>query len=205
MMTLMFIGWGLILISYLIGSISSAVLVAKAFRLPDPRTIGSKNPGATNMLRSGGKLPAILTLLGDALKGWAPVYAAKNYLMNVYPIESIQWIIGAVFLATIVGHLYPIFFKFKGGKGVATTLGGLFALQIGLGLSFVGIWLGVALFTRYSALSALVASALLPVIAYTIAPEYAVVIGIASLLIFWRHRVNIQNLWLGTESKMGSK
>lgn len=203
-MKLWFLGLGLVLISYLIGSISSAVIVSKIFRLPDPRTVGSKNPGTTNMLRIGGKLPAILTLLGDGLKGFLPVFVTQFYLTDP-AFSSAAWIISSVFLAAIIGHLYPIFLNFKGGKGVATALGGLLALKFSLGLSFILIWLGVALVTRYSALSALVASALLPIIAFWMEPQYSVAILISSTLIFWHHRVNIKNLWQGKESKIGSK
>lgn len=217
MINLLILGLGLTLVGYLIGSFSSAVIVAKLWRLPDPRTVGSKNPGATNILRLGGKLPALLTLLGDALKGFIPVYFAKLYLSTLFipkilllfsfnMINYTQWIISAVFLAVVLGHLYPVFFQFKGGKGVATALGGLFALKMGLGLSFIAIWLIVAILTRYSALSALVASAFIPVLAYGgMAPQYTIIVSIVSLLIFWHHRVNIQNLIQGTESKIGAR
>lgn len=209
------LGLVVILAGYLIGSLSSAVIISKLWHLPDPRKMGSKNPGATNMLRVGGNLPALCTLLGDGLKGFLPVYYTKIYLSNlispkIFLLVSFnsfnynEWVVSAVFLAVVLGHLYPIFFEFKGGKGVATALGGLFALKMGLGLSFVGIWLITAALTRYSALSALVASAVIPIIAYTwVVPEYTVTILMVSLLIFWRHRVNIQQLIKGTEGKIG--
>ena len=157
------------------------------------------------MLRVGGKLPALLTLIGDAFKGFIPVYCSKVYLdTTLINPDYNHLIVAVVFLAVVLGHLYPIFFQFKGGKGVATALGGLFALKMGLGLSFVGIWLIIAALTRYSALSALVASAVIPVMAYVwIAPEYTISITLVSLLIFWRHRVNIQQLINGTEGKIG--
>lgn len=206
-MLLLTLGMGVIaiLVSYLIGSISTAVLVSKLFKLPDPRTVGSNNPGSTNMLRVGGKLPAALTLLGDTLKGFIPVYSAKLYLPSLLTQNYANWIISAVFLAAILGHIYPIFFKFKGGKAVATALGGLLGLKWSLGLVAMIIWLLTAYLTGYSALSALVASILTPLIAFKIAPDYVAVICIVSLLIFWRHRVNIKKLLHGIENKIGKK
>jgi len=207
---------GMILASYLIGSVSSAIIIAKICRLPDPRSQGSKNPGATNMLRIGGKGAALATLLGDALKGFIPVYIAKIILSS----PEISWVlytpsmisamisllVSAVFLAAVLGHLFPIFFRFEGGKGVATALGGLFALRWSFGISFIIIWLLVAIATRYSALAALIAMAALPIIAFVSpASEYTVVILMVTVLIFWRHRINIQNLMQGKESKIGEK
>lgn len=215
-MQLLIVSLGMVLASYLIGSISSAILVSRAFGLPDPRTVGSNNPGSTNVLRVGGKLPAFFTLLGDSLKGFIPVYAAKLYIYSLVLPKAIvlmgfkivnypHLIVSAVFLAAILGHLYPIFFKFKGGKGVATALGGLLGLKWVLGLGALGIWILTLCLSGYSALSALAASAFMPVMAYKMAPEYDLVILVVSVLIFWRHRVNIQNLLKGTESKVWTK
>lgn len=204
-MQLLILSISVTLISYLIGSISTAVLVSKLFRLPDPRTVGSKNPGSTNVLRVGGKLPAALTLLGDSLKGFIPVYVTRLYLPSFLTQGYTQWVVSAVFLATILGHLYPIFFKFKGGKGVATALGGLLGLNWALGLNALICWLLTAWLTGYSALAALMASVLMPYIAYKIVPDYLPVMIIVSILVFWRHRTNIKRLLNGTEPKIGDK
>jgi len=188
------------IIAYLIGSLSSAIIVCKIMRLPDPRTQGSGNPGATNVLRIGGKLPAIITLLGDALKGFIPVLIAKWY--GLPPLG-----IALVMFATFIGHLAPIFFRFEGGKGVATLIGCLFALNYLLGLSFILTWLVVALIFRYSSLAALIATILSPI--YTgYLTENAIYVTIVSLMgafLIFKHRSNIINLLAGKEDQIGKK
>jgi len=144
-----------IVVAYLIGSISFGILISKVFGLPDPRTVGSGNPGATNVLRSGKKLPAILTLLGDALKGWLPVWLALQSNM-------LMWVVASVGLAVFFGHLYPIFYKFKGGKGVATALGVMLAISLWLALACMLTWAIVFAISRISSLSAITAAAASP-------------------------------------------
>lgn len=189
------------LISYLIGSVASAVLVCKLFGVPDPRTHGSKNPGATNVLRLGGKRPALFTLVADMLKGFLPVGAvAWGWGQPIF--------ICAAMAGTFLGHLYPIFFKFKGGKGVATFLGGLLGAHWILGGAFVGIWLLMAALFKISSLSALVASVCMPVISYWVFPQAGVVTATMSVLvvfIWWRHRENIHNLLTGKEEKLNKR
>jgi glycerol-3-phosphate acyltransferase PlsY len=180
---------------YCLGSISSAVVVCKLMRLPDPRLEGSKNPGATNVLRIGGKLPAALTLIGDVLKGFLPVLLVK--LVTTNPM-----IISMVFLAAVCGHLYPIFFGFKGGKGVATALGALMALSPTLGGIFIFTWIGVFALFRYSSLAALVALVSMPFWAYALMDvRYAIMLALLTVVISWRHRENISRLMKGQETK----
>ncbi len=186
-------------LAYLIGSVSSAVLVCRLFNLPDPREAGSKNPGATNVLRLGGRLPAALTLLGDILKGWLPVILVKLWTAN-------PWIISSVLLAAILGHLYPLYFQFKGGKGVATAIGALLALSPFLGGAFVLIWLVIFVLFRYSSLSALIATLSMPVCGWwLIDKRYCVVLALLALIVVWRHRENVNRLLKGTEDKVGKK
>ena len=187
--------------AYLLGSISFAVLMSKAFSLPDPRTYGSQNPGATNVLRSGKKAAAALTLLGDAAKGTVAVVMAQLYAPENYTL------IAAVALAVFLGHLFPIFLRFKGGKGVATALGVLLALNVWLGLACLATWLLVALVFRQSSLAALLAAVLTPLYAFllTLPREFLLVATVLSLLLIWRHKSNIQNLLAGKEGKIGSK
>lgn len=196
MMTLVFV-----VCAYLLGSVSFAVLMSKVFALPDPRTYGSQNPGATNVLRSGKKLAAALTLLGDAAKGTVAVVLAQ------YFAPGNTALIALVALAVFLGHLFPLFLRFKGGKGVATALGVLLALNLWLGLAALATWLLVALVFRLSSLSALLAAAATPVYAIllTMPREYVLVSAVLSLLLIWRHKSNIQNLLAGKESKIGSK
>jgi glycerol-3-phosphate acyltransferase PlsY len=199
MMTLVFV-----VLAYLLGSVSFAVLMSKAFGLADPRSYGSGNPGATNVLRSGKKAVAALTLLGDAAKGWLAVFLAIHFA----PHEGQGLLIVAlVALAVFIGHVFPIFLKFKGGKGVATALGVLLALSVWMGLGVLAIWLLVALVFRYSSLAALVAAIAAPVIAMLIhlRPELVLTAAIMSMLLIWRHKSNIQNLMTGKESKIGKK
>ena len=196
----------LIPLAYALGSISFAVVVSKAMGLPDPYTHGSKNPGATNVLRTGNKLAAVLTLLGDAAKGWAAVTIARAVLGDPAS-ESNNLLLGLVTIAVFLGHLYPIFHGFKGGKGVATAAGILFAISWVLGLATLGTWLIVAFFMRYSSLAALSAA--------TFAPLYftflfglqamGLAILVMSLLLIYRHRSNIRNLMNGTETRLAKK
>ena len=187
--------------AYLLGSVSFAVLMSKAFSLPDPRTYGSQNPGATNVLRSGKKVAAALTLLGDTAKGTVAVLLAQWVAPEDYSL------IAMVSLAVFVGHLFPIFLRFKGGKGVATALGVLLALNVWLGVACLATWLLVALVSRLSSLSALLAAIATPFYAYmfNLPREYLIVATVLSLLLIWRHKGNIQNLLAGNESKIGSK
>jgi len=187
--------------AYLLGSVSFAVLMSKAFGLADPRTYGSGNPGATNVLRSGKKAAAVLTLLGDAAKGTVAVLLAQMYAPENY------FLIAVVALAVFLGHVFPIFLKFQGGKGVATALGVLLALSGWMGLAVLGTWLLVAVVFRYSSLSALVAAIAAPVYAmlFQLRPELVFATAIMSMLLIWRHKSNIQNLMTGKESKIGSK
>ena len=191
---------GLIVAAYLIGSISSAIIVCRLMGLPDPRSEGSNNPGATNVLRIGGKKAAALTLLGDMLKGVLPV--AAGHLLDV---STLTFALAA--MAAFLGHLYPVFFGFKGGKGVATALGTQFGLHWGIGLAVAGIWLFMAKVVKISSLSALVSMALAPVIIYLIWPadELIVMQIIMSIILFWRHKSNIQRLISGEESLIGKK
>jgi len=185
---------------YLLGSLSSAVIVAKAMGLRDPREVGSKNPGATNVLRYGGKKAAITTLAGDMLKGVVAVLIARW-------LSGDPAIVGATMVTAFLGHLYPVFFGFKGGKGVATALGAFLGANIWMGLAVVATWLLMAFVTRYSSLSALVATAAAPVYAWFILenPRYVIAVGVIAVMLFWRHRSNIRNLMTGKENKIGYK
>lgn len=190
--------------AYLIGSISFAVVVSHAFGLADPRTYGSKNPGATNVLRSGSKKAAIATLLGDCLKGWLAVWLAVHFGPQ-YGLE--EGGIALVALAVFVGHLWPVFFKFVGGKGVATALGVLLGINPWLGLATAATWLIVAYAFRYSSLAALIASVFAPFYYGLLfgADEILFAVFIMSGLLLWRHSANIANLLAGKESRIGSK
>ena len=190
--------------AYLIGSISFAVVVSHAFGLADPRTYGSKNPGATNVLRSGSKKAAIATLLGDCVKGWLAVWLAVHFGPQ-YGLE--EGSIALVALAVFVGHLWPVFFKFVGGKGVATALGVLLGINPWLGLATAATWLIVAYAFRYSSLAALIASVFAPFYYGLLfgADEILFAVFIMSGLLLWRHSANIANLLAGKESRIGSK
>jgi len=193
-----------VLCAYLLGSVSFAVLMSYAFHLPDPRTYGSHNPGATNVLRSGKKLAAALTLFGDAAKGWLAVLLAQNFAPTT---DGTLWFVAAVALAVFLGHLFPIFLRFKGGKGVATALGVMLAINVWLGLAAFGTWILVAFIFRYSSLSALLAAASAPLYATLLGlpTEYIMLTIVVSMLLIWRHKSNIQNLLSGKESKIGKK
>jgi acyl phosphate:glycerol-3-phosphate acyltransferase len=191
-----------VLIAYLIGSLSFAVITSKLFGLPDPRTFGSKNPGATNVLRTGKKAAAALTLFGDAAKGWVAVILAQHFA-PAYGLGEAA--IALVAVAAFLGHVFPVFFGFQGGKGVATALGILLALNVWLGLGALATWLGAAAVWRISSLSALLAAALAPVFAWFLlgpGPSGLAVLLLSALLI-WRHRSNLQNLLAGKEGKIG--
>lgn len=198
-MTLVFV-----VCAYLLGSVSFAVLMSKAFSLPDPRTYGSHNPGATNVLRSGKKAAAALTLLGDAAKGWVAVVLAQRFAPHD---EQGVMLVAVVALAVFLGHLFPVFLRFKGGKGVATALGVLLALNVWLGLAALATWLLVALVFRLSSLSALAAAVGAPIYAILLGlpREWVLASSIMSLLLIWRHKSNIKNLLAGKESHIGSK
>ncbi len=193
-----------VIVAYLIGSIAFAVVVSKAFRLPDPHTYGSGNPGATNVLRTGNRLAALLTLFGDALKGFVAVMATKELapLVNL-PEEAVAMAAIAVFL----GHLFPLFFKFKGGKGVATAAGILFAIQWQLGLLTLATWVVIAMFFRYSSLAALIAAIFAPLCSYFLTKSSVMLVAVSaiSLLLIWRHRENIRKLMAGEETRIGEK
>ena len=195
MLTIVFV-----IAAYLLGSISFAVITSKLFGLADPRTYGSGNPGATNVLRSGKKAAAALTLFGDAAKGWLAVFLAIQFAL---PDVQIALVVLAVFL----GHLFPVFLRFKGGKGVATALGVLLALNVWLGLGGLATWLLIAAVFRLSSLSALVAAATTPVYAVLLGlpREWVLASGIMSLLLIWRHKSNIQNLLAGKEARIGER
>ncbi len=182
----------IVLLAYLIGSIPFAVLVSRVFRLPDPRTYGSHNPGATNVLRSGKKSAAVLTLLGDAAKGWIAVVIAQNYAPPVNP----SWTIAGAALAVFLGHLFPLFLRFKGGKGVATMGGILFALSVWLGLAAMFAWLTAMLLFRVSALAALAAASIAPMFAFALFGfhVYSISVLLMSALLVWRHKANIVKL-----------
>jgi acyl phosphate:glycerol-3-phosphate acyltransferase len=188
-----------IVIAYLCGSLSSAIIICKLLKLPDPRTQGSGNPGTTNVLRIGGKKAALFVLLGDVLKGFLPVLLAK-----IFGLEA--FMLGIVGLAAVVGHVYPILFKFKGGKGVATALGALLALSVTAGfLSFI-TWLAIAAVFRYSSLASLVAAVLAPVyIAIFSSFIYFIPVTLIAILIIWRHKDNIERLRTKTEDKIQLK
>jgi glycerol-3-phosphate acyltransferase PlsY len=187
----------LVLGGYLFGSISTAILTCHLMGLPDPRSEGSGNPGATNVLRLGGKTAAFLTLSGDMLKGLVPVLIAQA--LHASPLVQ-----SATALAAFLGHLYPVFFGFRGGKGVATALGVAFGLYWLAGLSVTGIWLLMAFVFRISSLSALTAMLLAPVCFWLLKPEPAFigVMVVITLMLFWRHRTNIRDLLNGTEGKI---
>lgn len=188
-----------IIMAYVVGSVCSAVVVAKIFNLPDPRLEGSKNPGATNMLRIAGKPYAILVLVGDMLKGTLPVLIAHFFGLNAFAL-------GWVLLAAVLGHIYPVFFNFEGGKGVATTLGALLGFEPKLGMVVILTWLITAFISKISSLSAIVAVALLP-IALLFTPQRGAFFPLLllSVLVIYQHRENIQRLRQGIEPRMNFK
>jgi len=198
-----------IALAYLIGSIPFAVVVSRIMGLKDPRTYGSGNPGATNVLRTGNKAAAALTLIGDAAKGWLAVCLAQ---IGAFGHVMDERGVALAALAAFLGHLYPVFLRFKGGKGVATALGVLLALQPWLAVATALTWLAIAVFLRYSSLAAIVAALFAPVyyvfgagIAWRAQAPIGVAIGVISLLLLYRHRANLARLIAGTESRIGQK
>ncbi|MCB1756921.1 MAG: glycerol-3-phosphate 1-O-acyltransferase PlsY [Gammaproteobacteria bacterium] len=185
---------------YLFGSISTAIITCKLMGLPDPRSSGSNNPGATNVLRIGNKKAAALTLFGDMLKGLLPVLLASALM-------SSATVIALTALGAFLGHLFPVFFGFRGGKGVATAIGAGFGLSWVSGLLIVASWLAVSLTFRISSLAALCAFALAPLYIWMATGQmpYVVVMGVIAVLLFWRHRSNLQRMLNGTEPKIGAK
>lgn len=188
----------MIMSAYLLGSISSAVLICRLLRLPDPRNMGSNNPGATNVLRIGGKKAAIAVLLCDMLKGTIPVWG--SYYLGIDPI-----LLGLVAIAACLGHMYPIFFHFKGGKGVATALGAIAPIGLDLTALIILTWVSVAFLFRYSSLAALVTVLLAPFYTWLIKPQYTLPVAMLCCLIVFRHHQNIKRLLAGTEPKVGEK
>ncbi len=186
--------------AYLLGSIATAILVSRLLGLPDPRRMGSGNPGATNVLRTGHKGAALATLLGDILKGLLPVVAARW-------LEAGELTVLLTGLAAFLGHLYPLYFRFRGGKGVATALGVLLGLAPWLGLAVLGVWLAVAAIFRYSSLAALSAAASAPLLAWGLGldPASILAVGVLAALLILRHRSNIQRLLAGTEGRIGAR
>lgn len=191
--------YSLIVTAYLFGSISTAIIVCKMMGLPDPRSLGSGNPGATNVLRLGGKKPAAITLFGDFIKGLIPVLVAQYLAMTPQTIALVG-------IAAFLGHLYPLFFDFKGGKGVATMLGVLFGFSWMVGLATTATWLFVAKVLKISSLSALIATLLAPFYVWWLAPSQPLIVitAIMTVILYWRHRSNIRNLFSGNEKKISS-
>ncbi len=190
----------LIVFAYLLGSISTAIIVCKLMGLPDPRTIGSRNPGATNVLRTGSKKAAALTLFGDFLKGLLPVLLGLALKME-------PQVLALIGLAAFLGHLYPVFFGFQGGKGVATALGVILGLSWPVAVAAMLTWLLMAKVFKISSLSALTAAVLTPLYCWLLTPqiEFILLFSVLSLLLIWRHRSNIRNLLAGKEGKIGNK
>jgi glycerol-3-phosphate acyltransferase PlsY len=186
--------------AYLLGSVPFAVICSRIFGLADPRSYGSGNPGATNVLRSGNKAAAVLTLLGDGAKGWLAVFLAQHYMLSNVAV-------GLIALAVFFGHLFPIFLKFRGGKGVATAAGVLLALDWTLGLGTLGIWLLTVTFSRYSSLGALFAAAGAPMLAAMLwgGNFLMLTVGVISMALISKHWQNLQRLLAGTEPRVGSK
>lgn len=198
-----------VVLAYLVGSVSFAVVVSRFMGLADPRSYGSQNPGATNVLRSGNKLAAVLTLLLDGVKGWLPVWVVVH--------EGASYSLGAgtvalVALAAFVGHVWPVFFRFQGGKGVATAAGVLIGIEPFLGLTTLATWLIVAYFSRYSSLAALAAAVIAPVyylfgnqVAWVADDRVLLAVALMSAVLIWRHQANIGKLMRGEESRIGQK
>jgi len=191
-------------IAYLIGSISFAVVVSRVMGLPDPRSYGSKNPGATNVLRTGKKVAAGLTLLGDGAKGWLAVFLTDTlFATAVPPVYKMS----LVAVAVVIGHMYPVFHRFRGGKGVSAALGVLLALNGWLAAGTVATWVIIAFFFRISSLAALISALFAPFFCYLLygVHPFTAAVGVISLLLIWRHKTNIRNLLAGTEERIGTK
>jgi len=193
-----------LVLAYLLGSVSFAVIVSRLYGLADPRSYGSKNPGATNVLRSGNKQAALLTLFGDAAKGWLAVFLARQFALTFGFTDSVIALVG---LAAFIGHLFPVFLRFKGGKGVATAAGVLLALNPWLGLAVLGTWIAVAALFRYSSLAALIAAAAAPLYAGLSSGMNGttLAIGVMSLALIGKHWQNIGRLLAGSETRIGGK
>ncbi len=193
-----------VLIAYLVGSVSFAVVVSRTLGLADPRTFGSHNPGATNVLRGGNKMAAVLTVLGDGGKGWLAVFLTQKYFAG---IAQPEYAMSAAALAVVLGHMYPLYHRFRGGKGVATALGVLLALNTLLAAAVAAIWIAVALVFRISALAALTAAFLAPLLCYAFygLHPYTAAVGAIAVLLIWRHKANIRNLIAGTERRSTPK
>ncbi|OGT30694.1 MAG: hypothetical protein A3E87_06970 [Gammaproteobacteria bacterium RIFCSPHIGHO2_12_FULL_35_23] len=184
-----------LVIAYLLGSINCAIIVCKLANLPDPRTQGSNNPGASNILRTAGKTYALLTFLGDGLKGFIAVFI--GLILGVHGM-----MLSIVGLVAVLGHMYPLFFRFQGGKGVATALGSYFALSFPLGIISLVIWFALAAIFRYASLASLVTCIITPIICLFFQPAYFVGLVLMALIIIWRHRSNIERLRSGNEAKI---
>ena len=187
-----------VLAAYCLGSVSFAIAVSRLMQLPDPRTYGSRNPGATNVLRTGKRAAAALTLAGDAGKGWLAVWLAQLYAPEAAALAG---------LAVFLGHLFPLFYRFKGGKGVATAAGVLLGLDVWLGLGSLATWIVIAVFSRYASLASVVAALFAPFFAWYVSLSDDVLFVVASIaaLLVWRHKGNIGRLFAGTESRIGAK
>ena len=188
----------MVAVAYLFGSLSSAVVISRAFGLPDPRTAGSKNPGATNVYRLGGRIPALLVLVMDILKGTIPVYG--SYFLGIEPI-----LLGVIAIAACLGHIFPLYFGFKGGKAVATAFGAMLPIGLDLAGLLILSWIVVVFLTGYSSLGALIAVSLAPLFTFWIKPLYTIPVAMLSLLIILRHKDNIARLLAGNESKIWDK
>lgn len=188
----------MVAVAYLFGSLSSAVVISRAFGLPDPRTAGSKNPGATNVYRLGGRIPALLVLVMDILKGTIPVYG--SYFLGIEPI-----LLGVIAIAACLGHIFPLYFGFKGGKAVATAFGAMLPIGLDLAGLLILSWIVVVFLTGYSSLGALLAVSLAPLFTFLIKPLYTIPVAMLSLLIILRHKDNIARLLAGNESKIWDK
>jgi acyl phosphate:glycerol-3-phosphate acyltransferase len=197
-------GAAFILIAYLMGSLPFAVIVSRALGLPDPRSYGSGNPGATNVLRTGRKLAALLTLLGDGGKGWLAVFLAARYAAD-YGVGGME--VSACAIAVFLGHVFPVFLGFKGGKGVATAGGALLGIDLWLGLAALATWLVVAIASRYASLASIVTAVGAPTYAYFMSAQPSTVLALVLIgaLIVWRHKGNILNLAAGKERKIGER
>jgi len=187
--------------AYLIGSVLFAVIASRVFRLPDPRTYGSGNPGTANVLRSGNNVATALTLVGDALKGWLAVWLAQQFA----PANAMEWEMAIAGALVVIGHMYPVFHRLRGGKGVAPALGVLFGFDAYLALAAISTWIVVAVFFRMSSLASIVSALLAPFAAWMIfgfAHPFFVSVVVMALLLIYRHRQNIRNILAGTERKL---
>ena len=192
------------LLGYLLGSVSFAVLVSRAYALPDPRSYGSGNPGATNVLRTGRRAAAALTLLGDGAKGWLAVFLAQRFADST----AVDAAMAGAAAAAVVGHMYPLYHRFQGGKGVSTALGVLIGLNVYLAAGTAATWIVIAVFFRISSLAALVSALFAPfftLILYNAHHPYFWSVALIAVLLVWRHKANIQNLLAGRESRLGSR